>query len=122
MVQLHLLVVQSEREGQRSQNVVIGQDAQYPPQSQTQASTVVLEVAVVDEHEARLKEKEKGEDGLVDILRGGVREKERERGRGRERERERERERGERERSVYKAAEYTLFSSFQHTVIPIFPP
>ena len=118
MVQLHLLVVQSEREGQRSQNVVIGQDAQYPPQSQTQASTVVLEVAVVDEHEARLKEKEKGEDGLVDILRGGVREKERERGG----ERERERERGERERSVYKAAEYTLFSSFQHTVIPTFPP
>ena len=47
---------------------MVGEDAQDPPKSQAQASTVVLEVAVIDEHKARLKEEEKAEDGLVDVL------------------------------------------------------
>ena len=50
---------------------MVGQYAQDPPQSQTKAGTVVLEVAMIDEHKAWLKEKEKGEDGLVDVLGGG---------------------------------------------------
>ena len=47
---------------------MVCEDSEDPPQSQAQANAVVLEVAMINQHQARLKEEEEGEDGSVDML------------------------------------------------------
>ena len=49
MVELHLLVVQRQGEGDRAQDVVPGYHGGYRPEGEPQADAVVLEVAVVDQ-------------------------------------------------------------------------
>ena len=56
MIELHLLVVEGEREGYRAHQIMVRDDTDNAPQDEPQAGSVVLEVTVVYEQETRLKE------------------------------------------------------------------
>ena len=68
MVKFHLFVVERKGECDGAENVVIGQNAQDPPQSKAKTDAVVLKVSVVDQDETGLEEEEEGEEGLVEKL------------------------------------------------------
>lgn len=58
MVELHLLVAESQGEEHTTEEVASGDGRNHPPQSKPQAYAVVLEVAVVNEQQAWSKEEQ----------------------------------------------------------------
>ena len=64
MVELHLLVVEGQREENRAGDIVICCHGYNGPEGQSKADTVVLEVSVVDHDQGWVEQEEEEEGGL----------------------------------------------------------
>ena len=64
VVELHLLVVEGQREEDRAGDVVVCCHSDDGPEDQSEADTVVLEVSVVDHDQGWVEQEEEEEGGL----------------------------------------------------------